>query len=73
VTLRHETVELEDARARRLLVLLDGTRDRRALAEALGLDQRAERELPGRLDELAALGLLEAPGLSSRRGRTGGC
>ena len=73
VTLRHETVHLEDARSRRLLMLLDGTRDRQALAEALGLDQRATRELPERLEQLAALGLLEAPGLSRSGRRTGAC
>jgi SAM-dependent methyltransferase len=68
VTLRHETVRVDDERGRRLLALLDGTRDRRALAEALALDERAARELPGRLGQLAALGLL----LSRPDSRTGG-
>lgn len=36
VNLRHESVNLTDADARRLLPLLDGTRDRRALLAALG-------------------------------------
>jgi SAM-dependent methyltransferase len=73
VTLRHETVRLEDSRSRRLLTLLDGTRDRRALAGALGLDQRATRELPQRLEQLAELGLLEPPGLSRSGRRTAAC
>jgi SAM-dependent methyltransferase len=72
VTLRHETVRVDDERGRRLLALLDGTRDRRALAEALGLDERAARELPGRLEQLAALGLLHAEMLSRSAARTAG-
>jgi len=59
-TLRHQTIRLEDERARRLVTLLDGTRDRDALVEELGLDQRGARKLRERLDQLAALGLLEA-------------
>jgi methyltransferase-like protein len=61
-TLRQATVEIEDERGRRLLTLLDGTRDHEQLAAALRLDSRATRELPGRLKQLAALGLLEEPG-----------
>ena len=76
VTLRHETVRVDDERGRRLLALLDGSRDRHALAEALGLDERAARELPDRLGQLAALGLLQAdPGsemLSRSAARTAG-
>jgi hypothetical protein len=36
VNLRHESVNLADADARRLLTLLDGTRDRNALLRELG-------------------------------------
>jgi SAM-dependent methyltransferase len=70
-TLRHTTVSSDDERVRRLVTLLDGTRDRRALAEAMGLGQRAGKELASRLERLRAAGLLEAPELSSSR-RTAG-
>lgn len=59
VSLRGETVRLEDGRSRRLLMLLDGTRDSAALAGAMSLDQRAARELPQQLARFARLGLLE--------------
>jgi SAM-dependent methyltransferase len=56
-SLRHQSVDLDDEAARRLLVLLDGTRDRSALIRETGLD-------PGELEEflrkLASLSLLQA-------------
>ena len=54
-SLDHETIGL-DERMRRLLELLDGTRDREALARELG----NKRGIAENLDRLAALALLEA-------------
>lgn len=69
VNLRHETIELEGELARRLLGLLDGSRDRDALLAGLatsvgGHDSPAAREvlradLDAKLLELARLALLE--------------
>ncbi|MGZ6642376.1 MAG: methyltransferase regulatory domain-containing protein [Solirubrobacteraceae bacterium] len=56
-TLRHESVQIADERARALLALLDGTRDRQALAAALGIEPS---ELDGALAELARLSLIAA-------------
>ncbi len=53
-TMRHHCIELRDDAARRALTLLDGTRDRAALARELGGD------LEHNLARLARLGLLEA-------------
>jgi len=64
--LRHDTVHLDDDIARRLLPLLDGTRDRAALVATLGdslrtIDgTRPAEALEGRLRHLAKLGLLLA-------------
>ena len=68
--LRHATVRIEDDLGRRLVTLLDGTRDRAALAAALRahlLDQG--RSVPADLADslhrslqgLARLALLEGP------------
>ena len=54
-SLDHETIGL-DERVRRLVELLDGTRDREALARELG----GKRGIAENLDRLAALALLEA-------------
>lgn len=55
--LRHESVNLDDPLARRLVPLLDGTRDRAALAAALGEPLDA---IEPRLAHLAKLALLLA-------------
>ena len=52
--LHHRAVRLEDDRGRRLVTLLDGTRDRAALAEALDV----EHDLDGLERSLAALARL---------------
>jgi hypothetical protein len=59
-TLRHRSVRLEDDLGRRLIGLLDGTRDRAALAAAMRPYARDEVEaaLERSLDGLARLGLL---------------
>jgi hypothetical protein len=59
-TLRHRSVRLEDDLGRRLVTLLDGTRDRAALAAELGPDagDDVEAALERSLDGLARLGLL---------------
>lgn len=62
-SLDHETIGL-DERMRRLIELLDGTRDREALARELG----SKRGIAENLERLASLGLLEADE-ASRRGR----
>ena len=54
-TLRHAAVNLDDPLARRLLVLLDGTRDAAALASAVG---EPRGEVDARLAHLARLGLV---------------
>jgi SAM-dependent methyltransferase len=62
-TLRHTTVELDDDLGRRLVTLLDGTRDRAALLKDLASESsvplRAE-DLERSLTGLARLALLEA-------------
>jgi len=55
-TLRHAEVDVPDELGRRLITLLDGTRDRAALLHELG---RPADELERSLQGLAALGLLE--------------
>lgn len=55
--LRHDAVDLDDAIVRRLLPLLDGTRDRTALVAALGEDRES---IEARLRHLAKLALLVA-------------
>jgi hypothetical protein len=60
-SLRHQRVELGDDLARDLLLLLDGTRDRAALAAAMrerGAGRDAERQLEKNLDRLVQLALL---------------
>jgi hypothetical protein len=56
-TLRHTSVEVGDESGRRLIGLLDGTRDRAALTAELG---RPADELERSLEGLARIGLLEA-------------
>jgi SAM-dependent methyltransferase len=55
-TLRHTSIEVPDELGRRLLCLLDGTRDRAVLAAELG---RPADELERSLEGLARIGLLE--------------
>lgn len=63
-TLTHNSVELKDDLVRRLMMLLDGTRDREALkrelGEAVAESERAavERDLERNLEIVAMLGLL---------------
>jgi hypothetical protein len=57
-TLRHSTVEVQDQLARRLIELLDGTRDRQALLRDLGAPARPE-DLDRNLAKLARMALLE--------------
>jgi SAM-dependent methyltransferase len=60
-SLRHENVRMEEPAARRLLTLLDGTRDRAALRAELAADGGPELEpdaLDANLADLGALGLL---------------
>jgi SAM-dependent methyltransferase len=61
-SLRHGSVRLEDELARRLVALLDGTRDRAALAAEMQPDAGADVEpaLERSLDSLARLALLVA-------------
>jgi hypothetical protein len=54
-TLRHRALEIEGEDARRMLTLLDGSRDREALCEAM--DCSRER-LDAELHMLGRLGLL---------------
>jgi SAM-dependent methyltransferase len=56
-SLLHVNVRLDGELERALLGELDGTRDRRAIAQAIG---RSEDEVRAALDALAELGLLEA-------------
>ncbi len=53
-SLRHGCIELQDETARRAIVLMDGTRDRAALARELGGD------VDRNLEQLARLGLIES-------------
>ena len=55
-TLRHRTVEVPDELGRRLITLLDGTRDRAALIRELG---RPADELEHSLQGLLQLAVLE--------------
>jgi SAM-dependent methyltransferase len=61
-TLRHRSVRLEDELGRRLVTLLDGTRDRAALAAEMRpyAGDAVEAALERSLDGLARLGLLVA-------------
>jgi SAM-dependent methyltransferase len=69
-TLRHTSVELEDVVDRCLILLMDGTRERAALVEALqhflrsrgmtGAEDVTEEALEGRLERLAMQGLFVA-------------
>ena len=56
-TLRHSSVELEDDLVRRLLLLADGTRNRRQILTEMNV---ATPDLERNLGELARLALLEA-------------
>ena len=62
-TLRHTSLRIDDEAGRRLLTLLDGTRDRRELVTAMARTTGAQRGLPARLEskllDLARLALLE--------------
>jgi hypothetical protein len=56
---RHESVNLADPHARRLLTLLDGTRDHRALLRDLGSDyDRGAEGVEAMLNAFARLSLL---------------
>jgi SAM-dependent methyltransferase len=54
-SLRHQAVDLDDEAARRLVALLDGQRDRKALADDSGLDPET---IDAFLTKLASLSLL---------------
>jgi methyltransferase-like protein len=62
-TLLHTTIRIDDGAGRRLLTLLDGTRDRAALVAAMSPEASSSRDLTSRLDakvaDLARLALLE--------------
>ena len=62
-TLRHTTLRIDDATGRRLITLLDGSRDRAALMRELAEGSDPSPELAAKLDrklaELARLALLE--------------
>jgi SAM-dependent methyltransferase len=62
-TLRHASVRVDDAAGRRLVMLLDGSRDRHALVEAMSGQGEGEGDLPAKLEaklrDLARLALLE--------------
>jgi hypothetical protein len=77
ISLRHESLQLNDAFARALVAALDGTRDRPAIVEAVARQLEAARAVPqtgeplrtrvregleSSLATLAALGLLQSPG-----------
>ncbi|MCC6382994.1 MAG: methyltransferase regulatory domain-containing protein [Dehalococcoidia bacterium] len=60
-TLRHEPVAVEDEAGRRMLRLLDGTRTRAEIVEALtaaGVEESSPERVEEKLAELARLGLL---------------
>jgi SAM-dependent methyltransferase/methyltransferase-like protein len=63
-TLRHTSVRVDDDAGRRLVTLLDGTRDRHALVEAMFGQEEGESDLAAKLEakvrDLARLALLEA-------------
>ena len=54
-SLRHQAVDLDDEGARRLLLLLDGTRDRKALIEQSGLTGATVAEYLKKLSSLSLL------------------
>jgi methyltransferase-like protein len=54
-SLRHQAIDLDDDQARRLLPLLDGTRDRSALLRDSGLDPATLDEFLKRLSNLSLL------------------
>jgi hypothetical protein len=56
-SLRHQAVEMDEEEARRLLILLNGERDRTALLRDSGLD---DETLDAFLKKLLALSLLSA-------------
>jgi SAM-dependent methyltransferase len=56
-TLRHTTIRVDDELDRRLLTLVDGTRDREALRDELGV---SEERLDAGLERLARSALLQA-------------
>jgi hypothetical protein len=60
----HHIVTMDDPAAQRLLALLDGTRDRAALREALsameGAPADAAEKLDGMLEKMGRMALLEA-------------
>jgi SAM-dependent methyltransferase len=62
-TLKHDTLRIEDGAGRRLLTLLDGTRDRAELIRSLSADAQTagdiDVQLDSRLERLAHLALLE--------------
>jgi methyltransferase-like protein len=54
-SLRHQAIDLEDEQARRLIVLLDGTRDRAALVREFGEDAETIEALLTKLSSLSML------------------
>ena len=54
-SLRHQSVDLDDAAARRLVVLLDGTRDRNELARESGLEPETIEAFLQKLSSLSML------------------
>jgi hypothetical protein len=54
-SLRHQSIDLDDDQARRLLPLLDGTRDRSALLRDSGLDPATLDEFLKKLSNLSLL------------------
>ena len=54
-SLRHQAVDLDDEAARRLLILLDGTRDTGALIDQSGLDAATVKEYLRKLSSLSLL------------------
>jgi hypothetical protein len=59
-SLRHENVRVEEAAARHLLVLLDGTRDRAAILAELTEVEMSPDDLEANLRQLGQLALLHA-------------
>jgi hypothetical protein len=65
-TLLHTQIEISDAQTRRLLQLIDGTRDLRALVSAMMPDlgmsaDGAEKSVIGALEAFRSMGLLVSP------------